>query len=113
MKYLLLILFSPLISKKNKNMITGNEPASPTIESINHGDAVLEIKTDAVGETLLQKWSAMAMQGMLASNWDGGEQDLSEAAVRIAKSLITELNKYYFQNEAPTNHISSTIHHLK
>lgn len=71
-------------------MITGNEPANP------HGAWGQQTGT---GETLLEKWSAMAMQGILASFHseknitsqcaDGVAYD----AVRCAKALIEKLNK--------------------
>ena len=80
--------------------MTGNEPANPTMEQRNQFP---DYWTTIEGETLLHKWSAMAMQGILANHWCRDDFNGQTAAVsfdlvakqsvQYAKALITELNK--------------------
>jgi len=79
--------------------MTANQPANPTLEQRDNPDYWITIR----GETLLQKWSAMAMQGILANHWCRNDFNDTTAAVsfdlvakqsvQYAKALITELNK--------------------
>ncbi len=73
-------------------MITGDEPANPTIESINH-NGVIQLQTphDGIGLTIRQQFAMAAMQGLLCN--DGNHKTLAEEAARCADALIEELNK--------------------
>lgn len=81
-------------------MTDANSPAHPTIESINHGDAVLEIKTNLEGVSKREYFAAMAMTGLCALQNKGSFNSdleawaaLAEHSVLIADSLIEALNK--------------------
>ena len=64
-------------------MTTGNLPAYP-IEAE---------KTYYLGLTKRELFAAMAMQGLLSSNMNGGWEEFSWRSVKHADTLIAELNK--------------------
>lgn len=82
-------------------MITGNEPAYPTIEQDNVNGNL--IWNTVAGLTIRQHFAAMAMQGLVANSehrkWYKKESYLmpyeiyAEQAVDLADALIKELNK--------------------
>ena len=84
-------------------MIIGNELVAHTTKEINsHRNSSGEVVTKQLtvsGETLLQKWSAMAMQGILAAFPASQNitpvitEQVAKEATMFAKALINELNK--------------------
>ena len=81
-------------------MIIGNELVAHTTKEINsHRNSSGEVVTKQLtvsGETLLQKWSAMAMQGILSSpvcTHSLSHEVYAKQAITYAKALINELNK--------------------
>lgn len=78
-------------------IITGDEPAMPTTNSVNGGEL------NESGLNIRQQFAAMAMQGLLhqnlqvdrALNEKNGSQvhAVVEVAVKMADALIKELNK--------------------
>lgn len=72
-------------------MITGTEPAMPTLEQTGN----TECWNTYYGLTIRQQFAAMAMQGLLSSGQydDISLTTVSEMSVKFSDALIKELNK--------------------
>ncbi|CAL1518166.1 hypothetical protein [Chitinophaga sp. MM2321] len=75
--------------------IDPNHPAYPSIESINHGNGAIEIRTNDFGLSVRAELVSRAMQGLIASlgrhNLTAAD-DIAHDAVIYADALITALN---------------------
>ena len=83
-----------------------NDPANPSIESVNHLNGVVEIRTNDFGLSIRAEFAARAMQGYISAGSTGmpPAKDIARFAVETADALITELNKEV-DNETTNNRI--------
>lgn len=73
------------------------QPAFPTIESINHSGDVIEVKTKDPGFTKLEYAAILIAQGLLGHYNQGATHDdfvnISVLSAKLAKMVIEECNK--------------------
>ena len=78
------------------NTINPNDPAYPTIESINHSGDVIEIKTKESGLSIRAAIASNCMAALLNAQWKGGFMmqfpEMAERSAQAADALIAELN---------------------